>query len=236
MRVDFQQITDQITHPGDKGVSREDILRRFLKEYLPERFGVGSGQVVDAFGSPPSAQQDIVIYDALDCPLLYANERTQIFPCESVYAVIQVRSSIDTGGIKRCAEQIASCKRLQKQPPERVLGGGLEISDEPIPTLGAVFAFSTRNTLQTLAHALLQWNSDIEEAIQTNMVCVLNRAILDYLPEHEGAKTVLICHAKGDALLFFYSRLFAFLRRFSPLPFDISEYIQEFNVNVEWIT
>jgi hypothetical protein len=35
-----------IEHPGDKGENREGILRDFLSEHLPPRYGVTKGEIL----------------------------------------------------------------------------------------------------------------------------------------------------------------------------------------------
>lgn len=65
MRTDFEA-TAQITHNGNKGMSREAILRSFLTGgRLPKRFGIGTGEIIGQ-ANDTSRQCDIVIYDLLN--------------------------------------------------------------------------------------------------------------------------------------------------------------------------
>ena len=43
MRLDFEEISSQATHMGERGRAREDSIRGFLRNYLPDRVGVGQG-------------------------------------------------------------------------------------------------------------------------------------------------------------------------------------------------
>ena len=47
MLIDFENMSSQINHPGEKGKAREVALSEFLKEYLPNRYSVSSGEIID---------------------------------------------------------------------------------------------------------------------------------------------------------------------------------------------
>lgn len=42
--------TSHISHLGDRGDNREEVLREFLERYLPSQFGLTKGQVVTKDG------------------------------------------------------------------------------------------------------------------------------------------------------------------------------------------
>ena len=69
MTQDFESISSQIHHSGSKGEVREEILKRFLKDYLPKKYSVSSGEIIDIEGNV-SNQCDVVIYDASNCPFI----------------------------------------------------------------------------------------------------------------------------------------------------------------------
>ena len=81
-----------IKHAGDKGENREHILREFLAAHLPKKYGVAKGEIVTKDGRH-SHSADIVIYDAINCPILYS-EKTAIIPIEGVFGIIEVKSSL----------------------------------------------------------------------------------------------------------------------------------------------
>ena len=60
-----------IQHNGDKGENREEILMEFLQKHLPKRYGVTKGEVISKSGQRSHAI-DIIIYDAVNCPVLYS--------------------------------------------------------------------------------------------------------------------------------------------------------------------
>jgi hypothetical protein len=63
----FRQST-VVAHAGDRGENREELLRKFLEEHLPTRYGVLKGQVVTKAGQT-SHSADVIVYDTVDCPI-----------------------------------------------------------------------------------------------------------------------------------------------------------------------
>lgn len=87
--------SDLIHHRGSKGRVRERSLERHLEKILPYRFGLGHGEIRSSNGSI-STECDLIIYDKLNCPIIFNDEETQVFPIESVYAIIEVKSWVST--------------------------------------------------------------------------------------------------------------------------------------------
>lgn len=106
-------VSSFVDHNQQKGEAREYVLRNFLKKFLPERFGVGSGFVVDSKDGV-SGQVDIVIYDKnVTIPLSIDGKR--LFPIEGVVAVGEVKTNIaDKGTLSDAIKQIMSVKKLNK--------------------------------------------------------------------------------------------------------------------------
>jgi hypothetical protein len=115
---------------GKRGDQREKALKAFLEKYLPKKFSLGTGNIIDSKGNI-SRQCDIVIYDSLNCPILYTENEYQLFPAEAVYAVIEVKSVLSALEIDNCIENIRSVKSL--------------IRDKPI----SCFVFSYRSSYKT---------------------------------------------------------------------------------------
>lgn len=89
-----QDLQERLTsHPAELGRGREEVIRSFLRSYLPKRFEVSHGFAFDATGRT-SEQLDIVIADSQICPHFEAPGGIRFFPCESVVAVGQVKSAL----------------------------------------------------------------------------------------------------------------------------------------------
>jgi hypothetical protein len=81
-----------VRHAADKGGNREAILREFLAGHLPRKYGVAKGEVITRTGGH-SHPADVLIYDAINCPVLYVSD-TQVLPIEGVYGAIEVKSRL----------------------------------------------------------------------------------------------------------------------------------------------
>lgn len=118
--TDFDQIQGQIEHAGERGKQREAAVTAFLAKYLPKKYALGTGHVIDQKGDV-SKQCDIVIYDAFNCPLLLVEEGYRIFPPEAVFGVIEVKSVFDAATTSESVQAIQSVKRLERGEP--IAGG-----------------------------------------------------------------------------------------------------------------
>jgi hypothetical protein len=99
-------------HRGNRGASREETLRRFLSSQLPARFGVTTGEAVDA-GERRSGQLDIVIFDRnLTAPLL-TEDSGDLLPAESLLAVVEVKSTLTQDELETCATAAKAISRLR---------------------------------------------------------------------------------------------------------------------------
>lgn len=85
----------QITHQGVKGTVLEILLSKLFRPLLPSDIGVGTGQIIDSYGSTPSPQIDIVIYNKEILPPALIDENIGLFPIESVLYTIEVKTTLN---------------------------------------------------------------------------------------------------------------------------------------------
>jgi len=103
-----------IPHPAELGTVREEVIRQFLRAYLPKRFEVSTGFVFDSAGNV-SKQLDIVIANSLICPRFETSGGKRFFPCESVVAVGQVKSSLTAcAEFRKALVNLESAKSLDR--------------------------------------------------------------------------------------------------------------------------
>jgi hypothetical protein len=113
-RMSLELKSRLLSHPGQLGSDREEIIRDFLRRNLPSRFEVSTGFVFDAAGKI-SKQIDIVIVDSQVCPLFETPGKVRIFPCEAVLAVGEIKSSMTSTAVMREAlENLESVKCLDR--------------------------------------------------------------------------------------------------------------------------
>lgn len=113
-----------ITHNGKMGdVVESQWIEEFLARYLPNRYAVGSGIIIDSKGKT-SDQIDVVIYDNQYTPTLLSQGTHRFIPAESVYAVIEVKPTIDSEKLTYAGNKAASVRKLYRTSvPIRHAGG-----------------------------------------------------------------------------------------------------------------
>lgn len=103
------------TTPGLVGSAREKAVRKKLEQLFPQAVGVATGCVIDV-ENRASRQTDIIIYEKDICPVFSINDtpETTYFPCESVIAVGEVKSTLGTSELLDSFRKIESVKRLRR--------------------------------------------------------------------------------------------------------------------------
>lgn len=101
-------------HSGNKGKFREKIIEKLFRPFLPDCYGLGSGEVFSLQGES-SREIDIVIYDAIYSNVLFKNESASLFPCESVFDEIEVKSNLTSNELNIAIDNIASLKKLERE-------------------------------------------------------------------------------------------------------------------------
>ncbi len=86
-------------HNPTIGLLTEEILRLFLKKYLPKHVSVEQGFVMSSKGEL-SRQSDILIYDSLKYAPFYRINDVVIIPQESLIAVIEVKTTMTKAILK----------------------------------------------------------------------------------------------------------------------------------------
>jgi hypothetical protein len=138
-------------HPVAKGSATEKDWLGVL-EQLPSRYQIAQAFVVDADGNC-SDYIDLVVYDRQYCPILFTHQGEHYIPAESVYAVFEVKQSLNKEHLEYASAKIASVRRLRRtsapiqtaegewKPRQLfdVLGGFLATSADWTPPFGSPF-------------------------------------------------------------------------------------------------
>ena len=80
-----------LRHPAT-GISAEGYVKDLLREYLPHRYAVETGFIINATGER-SPHLDIIVADTFHVPPLCSEPNYKVFAAESVCAVIEVTTS-----------------------------------------------------------------------------------------------------------------------------------------------
>lgn len=112
IRLKYENVCNFVEHNGEKGNENELILIDFLKDFLPKSYSIGRGFIIDSEGNT-SNQCDIVIYDNFYNPNLIRLNSNTYFPVESVYCVIEVKTTIREADLKKSYDDMTKISELK---------------------------------------------------------------------------------------------------------------------------
>jgi len=223
-----------LTHSGELGTAREQIIREFLGAYLPKRFEVSTGFAFDCAGRI-SKQLDIVIFDSQICPRFETPGGKFLFPCEAIVAVGQVKSSLTSRPkFREALDNLSSVKELDRSANGTARDS--RFNEKLCPSENHLhqiftFLFITGEAMnpQTLGQTLLEDAFVMLVEHLPNVILALDRYLITYCcdngicPNPMDARGVAIQATENpsDALLRFYLLLGQALNviRTSELPY-----------------
>ena len=164
IRRDFRK------HNLTSGENLEDIVREFLVHHLPKRFGIKSGLVIshdDKF----SNQADLLIVDEQNNAPLYPDLENQIWPVESIYALIEVKAKLDGRSLADSVAKGRRFKSLQRRfyetrTPVRHIDSSLFV----------IWAFESVEP-ETIKGHLVDQLSDVPVDEQPDLILVLGEVV-----------------------------------------------------------
>ena len=219
MAAESRTMGNLYRHRGKLGENRAALLQRFLSTYLPQRFGVGAGFAL--FGEDVSTEQDVVVYDQLNNPVLFPATAAPLFPPSALGAVVEVKTRLTKSELR---QTIVKAKAL-KQNLRR------SFAHHPSPpraeALAALFAFDSRLAIADV----LRESKAVEQEVGAELpdrldaICVLGKGLvvggsLFYSTTHNGEpllpvtrppKQQRLAVEAENSLFIFYSRLLDYL-------------------------
>lgn len=146
IKSEFEFINNCIEHQGEKGNANERILRDLIVKFLPKKFGIGSGIIIDQDGKQ-AKQSDLIIYDTYLYPMIFGLTSTHLFPIDIVYATIEIKTTLNSEAASKSIANIQSIKTLNyiKDPfPHHGASANAALSisiKNPTSPIGCVFGY-----------------------------------------------------------------------------------------------
>lgn len=111
----------------EHGVSCEARFRSFLAQFLPKKYGVTKGYIItpDLAYAGPLEEWDIIIYDALESPVLFVRTTQDDkdsagkrgIPVEYVRGVIEVKATLNKASATKVTEKLLKLRRFDNRQP-----------------------------------------------------------------------------------------------------------------------
>lgn len=131
-----------LPHSVAKGSSTELDWVKALKEHLPQRYQISNGFVIDSNGKQ-SEQIDVVIYDWQYTPLFYNKNEQRFIPAESVYAVFEVKQTLNSKNVIYAGKKVASVRKLYRTSADIYHAGGKHEPKKPFPIVGGILSYAS---------------------------------------------------------------------------------------------
>ena len=216
-----------ISHPSAKGEASEFQWLQWLRTYLPRRYEVDKGFVIDSDGNV-SEQQDIIIYDRQYSPYLLNKDGMICVPAESVYAVLEVKQSLSRAHIKYSGQKIESVRCLKRTSVQIAYAGGMYEAKPPQRIIGGLVCLNSvwkkgfpasiiRNALETVK----------DKVKQIDLICCLTVGSLEV--SYKDDRIELKASTPEGALIFFFIELLSALQNIGTVPaIDFNAYLTAF--------
>ena len=178
MMSEIACISDQMSHPGEKGRNNEHVLGDFLRAHLPHQYTVSTGKAV-AVGGNESGQMDLIVHDRANNPALIDARAWSLVPVESIQAVISVKTTLDKSELRDGIKSIASVRSLPRKAAIFSDGSSLARIEEEhvLRPRGYVFGFKADWTdPETFRAAFVETTGELADDLRPNGACVLKQA------------------------------------------------------------
>ena len=129
-------------HPTAKGDASEDVWLHLFNTYLPRRYRAAKAFVADS-NNDFSLQLDVVIYDELYTPPVFAMGAVTIIPAESVYAVFEAKQAANADNLRQAHEKAASVRKLHRTSAPFINGNVLTAGKTPQPILAGLLTLES---------------------------------------------------------------------------------------------
>ncbi len=204
----------QISHAGEMGGATEENWRELLKAYLPGRYAVEGGFIIDVDGRE-SQQLDLIIFDRQYSPVLFEAGGVRYVPAESVYGVFEIKQDLSKQHVEYAGEKVASARRLKRTSAPIVHAGGEYPPKEPPTILGGILtAISAWSP--PFGGPLTKALETLGEEQQLNIGCALQSGA--FTVDRRGG-TVSVTSGQADlSLVSFVFWLLAMLQRMGTAP------------------
>lgn len=229
-------LTRVLPHFGEQGRNNEEFLKRYLQKFLPKKFCIGTGFIVCSDASKDiSKQQDVVIYDELQNSPIFQEYAASVFPIESVYAFVEVKTTLRKADLEKAIDNIGQVRQMasHKSYVEYVsVPRGKGSVSMPVqqsgdlPPRSYIFAYSIdKRKWPTLDHLKSYLEKNMGNSAHLHGLLVVQEGWFLHQEAHspDGVK---IHATEGDGLLRFSQALLHHISSFPMKPASLDRYVE----------
>lgn len=221
LTTQLQMSCASITHNGKMGEVNERYFIEIIRQYLPKRYSVDSGIVIDSNGKT-SNQIDVIIYDHQYTPTLLDQQGHRFIPAESVYAILEVKPKINKDYLKYAANKAQSVRVLHRTSNNIYHAAGVHDPKPPFLIPAGIIAL------------VVEWEDGLGKSFQKTLNSltghqqldcglVLNDSCFDIYDDGK-----ITFGPKDNALMYFMFRLLKKLQSLGTVPaIDWDDYARQ---------
>lgn len=210
-----------LTHPVSKGDSSEADWLKALKDHLPHRYQASRAFVIDSTGRK-SEQIDIVIYDRQYTPILYNKNDQRLIPAESVYAIFEVRPTLNRKNILYAGKKAASVRKLIRTSAEIVYAAGKYEPRPLFPIIGGILTYKSE-WKPSLGKTLISILRKLDVNSRLDLGCVVTAGTFE--AKYISDKVEVVSSSREMSLASFLFRLLSKLQSLATVPaIDYQQY------------
>jgi hypothetical protein len=204
-----------VPHSSTLGDVSEGKWREWLSDYLPKRYAVEKGFIIDSNGNM-SEQIDVIIYDRQYSPLIFSENDVKYIPIESVYCVLEVKQTMSKTHVEYAVKKAESVDALHKTSSSIQAVTGQHVK-EPFSILRGILTTGSEwadgNNSVTFRNLLVKNHLDFGCSIDDR----------SFSKEDSNLKI----SEKDESLVFFFLKLLSRLAKLGTVPaLSIEEYAQ----------
>ncbi len=185
-------------HSVVKGDGAENVWVDLFNQYLPERYRASRAFVVDS-ENQFSEQIDVVIYDRQYSPFIFHYAEQLIIPAESVYAVFEVKQTLNKQHIDAARKKVASVRALHRTSLPIPHAGGVHSPRELIGIIGGLLTLE--NELKIPDTLMGHLDHDKADKGMLNIGCAADDCFFYYDNDHQRMQVMQ--HKKATTAFLF---------------------------------
>lgn len=209
LRGQMELAAQSISHAGTMGSVNEEHWIGLLRSYLPNRYEVATGIIIDSLGNR-SDQIDAVIFDRHFTPTLLDQMNHRYIPAEAVYAIFECKPVIDKTYITYAQDKAASVRRLTRTSVAIAHAGGVYKPKAHFQILAGLLAPRAAWVDGLGTSFLRNLDTDVESSL--DCVCALDQGCFD---RYDGNPLVV---EQAAGMMYFLFRLLARLQGLGTVP------------------
>jgi len=209
LRSQMTLATQSISHAGTMGSVNEEHWLDLLRSYLPNRYEVATGIIIDSNGNR-SDQIDVVVFDRHFTPTLLDQKNHRYIPAEAVYAIFECKPEVSKSYLEYAQNKAASVRSMTRTSVSISHAGGTFQPKQPFRILAGLLA-PRAGWADGLGGSFIR-NLGSDEISALDCVCALDHGCYD---KYDGSPLVM---SDPGAMMFFLFRLLARLQGLGSVP------------------